>query len=375
MRPHLFVRRAAGIALTGVAHPIVGRHVVDVVAAVKVVEALLCGQIFAVIAEVPLADQIGVVARRLQHFGKRDLISQDAVDVVQELIGTEKVRRRPRVAVDDCREDDVVEIAARRVSARQHGKARRRTHRRRRVKVVHHHAVFGNGIDVGGVDRRRLFGILVAVRRDVGIRHIVHQYHEHVGRALAAGGDGIEIGVMPVPHPLDGRTSAQTHEHRIDERCRKHENYQHGYEKFCNAFRRKLLYDGDRCGQRDRKKAQHEVPPQPPAEAVRAPYEKVQKYACIDGKERRKQKDAYIAPLERAHKHRERVDKRKHQRRKRQKVETAREKHKRKHRVYAQQDKACHVVSDRRLDGLRSARARRVVAHFIVFHNFLLCSY
>ena len=78
MRAYDAARAAAGAVL----HPCVRRHVVDVVAAVEVVEALRGGEIFAVVAEVPFADGVGVVSYRVQHFGKGDLVAEHAVDVV-----------------------------------------------------------------------------------------------------------------------------------------------------------------------------------------------------------------------------------------------------------------------------------------------------
>ena len=57
------------------------RHVVDIVAAVEIVEALICGQVFAVIAEMPLAECARVVARRLESFGNGDFVAEHSVCV------------------------------------------------------------------------------------------------------------------------------------------------------------------------------------------------------------------------------------------------------------------------------------------------------
>ena len=87
MRVHLLGNAAH------LAHHIVGRHIVDVVAAVKIVEALIGGQILAVVAEIPFADKCGVVACGLQNLGKGNFVAKYAVHVAQELEGIEISRR------------------------------------------------------------------------------------------------------------------------------------------------------------------------------------------------------------------------------------------------------------------------------------------
>ena len=90
-----FLRVEVALLVHVVLNPVVRSHIVDVITAVEVVEALVCGQILTVVAEIPLADAARVVARRLQYFRKSDFIAQNSVDVVEELIGIEEVRRRP----------------------------------------------------------------------------------------------------------------------------------------------------------------------------------------------------------------------------------------------------------------------------------------
>ena len=64
------------------AHPVIGRHIVDVIAAVEVIETLICGEIFAIVAKVPLSDARRVVADRFQRFGNGDFVAQNTVHVV-----------------------------------------------------------------------------------------------------------------------------------------------------------------------------------------------------------------------------------------------------------------------------------------------------
>lgn len=135
-----------------VLNPVVRRHIVDVITAVEVVEALVCGQILTVVAEIPLADAARVVARRLQYFRKSDFIAQNSVDVVEELIGIEEVRRRPRIGLNVAGEYDVVEVSARGVSAREDGESRRRAYRGCGIEVVHHDSAVRDRVDVGSVD-------------------------------------------------------------------------------------------------------------------------------------------------------------------------------------------------------------------------------
>ena len=263
---HFGVGHALRVSAARVPHPVVGRHIVDVIAAVEIVKTLVGGQIFAVVSEVPLAYARGVVARSLQHFRKGHLVAEDAVHVEEELIGVEEVGGGPRVAVRDGGEDHVVEIAAGGISARQHRETRGGTHGRRGVEILHHHAVLRDGIDVGGVDGGSP-AREIAVRRDVRIRHVVHEYDEDVRRrALLFGGDGGEIGVMPLPQPVHHGAGSQVHEEGVYARRRDHE----GEHRARNAFERlavqEFAEEDEQHRHADGSEQQHEVPPQPFAE-------------------------------------------------------------------------------------------------------------
>ena len=93
---HFFACEVA-VFVNFVFHPVVRRHIVDVVAAVEIVEALVGGKVLTVVAEIPFAYAARVVACRLQDFGKGDFVAQNSVHVAKELIGVEKVRGRPRI--------------------------------------------------------------------------------------------------------------------------------------------------------------------------------------------------------------------------------------------------------------------------------------
>ena len=64
------------------AYPVIGRHIVDVITAVEVIETLIRGEIFAIVAKIPLSDARRVVADRFQRFGNGDFVAQNTVHVV-----------------------------------------------------------------------------------------------------------------------------------------------------------------------------------------------------------------------------------------------------------------------------------------------------
>lgn len=232
-----------------VLNPVVRRHIVNVITAVEVVEALVCGQILTVVAEIPLADAARVVARRLQYFRKSDFIAQNSVDVVEELIGIEEVRRRPRIGLNIAWEHHVVEVSARGVSAREDGESRRRAHGGCGIEVVHHDSAVRDGVDVGSVDGcvfgvgyraacRAYFVCEIAVCRDIAVRHIVHQNYEHVGLVLRRVFvfDACKIVVVSRLQTLNGWTAAQVHEENVHYRRAYHKERAYRASDFESGF-------------------------------------------------------------------------------------------------------------------------------------------
>ena len=68
-------------------------HIVDIVAAVEIIEALICGQILAVVAEMPLAEATGGIARSLESLGYGYLVAEHTVGIAAHLDGVEYTGR------------------------------------------------------------------------------------------------------------------------------------------------------------------------------------------------------------------------------------------------------------------------------------------
>ena len=111
VRAH-FLGVEVAVSVHVVLNPVVRSHIVDVITAVEVVKALIGGQILTIIAEIPLAYATRAVTRALQYFRKSDFVAQNSVHVVEELIGIEEVRGRPRIGLNIAGEHDVVEISS-----------------------------------------------------------------------------------------------------------------------------------------------------------------------------------------------------------------------------------------------------------------------
>ena len=96
VRAH-FLGVEVAVCVHVVLNPVVRSHIVDIITAVEVVKALIGGQILTIIAEIPLAYATRAVTRTLQYFRKSDFVAENAVNVVEKLIGIEEVRGRPRI--------------------------------------------------------------------------------------------------------------------------------------------------------------------------------------------------------------------------------------------------------------------------------------
>ena len=104
-------------------------HIVNVVASVEYVEALIRRQILAVVAKVPLAEASGIISRALENLCNRYFVAEHTVGVVEHFNTVKYARLRKRRKAVYRRINNVVGITAVRISARKSGETRGRAYR------------------------------------------------------------------------------------------------------------------------------------------------------------------------------------------------------------------------------------------------------
>ena len=117
---------AAGYLILSVLLPdVIERiHIVDIVAAVEIIEALICGQILAVVAEMPLAEAAGGIARSLESLGYGYLVAEHTVGIAAHLDGVEYTGRGEGREGVNGRIYNIICISAIGIASRERGKTR-----------------------------------------------------------------------------------------------------------------------------------------------------------------------------------------------------------------------------------------------------------
>ena len=126
-------------------------HVVYMVAAVEVVEALIRRQIFTVVAEVPFAEAAGGVPGGFEYLREGYLVAEHTVRIIEHFDTVKNTRLRKRREAVDRGVNHIVGIPSVRISARERGKTRRRTDGIARIKIGEIQSVFAYRINVRSV--------------------------------------------------------------------------------------------------------------------------------------------------------------------------------------------------------------------------------
>ena len=150
-------------------------HIVDIVAAVEIIEALIGRQILAVIAEMPLAEAACRIARSLESLGYGYLVAEHTVGITAHLDGVEYTGRGERRECVNGRIYDIVGISAIGIAPGERGKTCRRADGIARIEIRELRALFADAVDVRGIIYR-------AVRGNIAVAEIIHENEQDIGR-------------------------------------------------------------------------------------------------------------------------------------------------------------------------------------------------
>ena len=152
-------------------------HIVDIVAAVEIIEALIGRQILAVIAEMPLAEAAGRIARSLESLGYGYLVAEHAVGITAHFNGVEYTGRGEGREGVNGRIYDIIGISAIGIAPGERGKTRRRADGIARIEIRELRTLFADAVDVRGIIYRAVCG-------DIAVAEIVHENKQDIGRIL-----------------------------------------------------------------------------------------------------------------------------------------------------------------------------------------------
>ena len=194
-------------------------HIVDIVAAVEIIEALIGRQILAVIAEMPLAEAACRIARSLESLRYGYLVAEHTVGIAAHLDGVEYTGRGERRECVNGRIYDIVGISAIGIAPGERGKTRRRADGIARIEIRELRALFADAVDVRGIIYRAVCG-------DIAVAEIVHENEQDIGRILFCFifVYPLEVVVLTVPKTLGVGLRAQVHGQH-ERNGREHEQY------------------------------------------------------------------------------------------------------------------------------------------------------
>ena len=181
-------------------------HIVDIVAAVEIIEALIGRQILAVIAEMPLAEAACRIARSLESLRYGYLVAEHTVGIAAHLDGVEYTGRGERRECVNGRIYDIVGISAIGIAPGERGKTRGRADGIARIEIRELRALFADAVDVRGIIYRAVCG-------DIAVAEIVHENKQDIGRILFCFifVYPLEVVVLAVPKTLGVGLRAQVH--------------------------------------------------------------------------------------------------------------------------------------------------------------------
>ena len=181
-------------------------HIVDIVATVEIIEALIGRQILAVIAEMPLAEATGCVARSLESLRYGYLVAEHTVGIAAHLDGVKYTGRGEGREGVNSRIYDIVGISAIGIAPGERGKTRRRADGIARIEIRELRALFADAVDVRGIIYRAVCG-------DIAVAEIVHENKQDIGRILFCFifVYPLEVVVLTVPKALGVGLRAQVH--------------------------------------------------------------------------------------------------------------------------------------------------------------------
>ena len=152
-----------------------GGHIVDVMRAVKIIEALICGEVFSVVAQMPFSESSRSVTCVFEYFRYRDFVSQHTVAVCAHLKRVVYSRSTHGKRGIYRRIKHVVGVASVRISSRHKRKTRRGTYRIACIKI------FKIQTFLAYIVERRRGKYCISVERSISVTHIVHKYNKYVG--------------------------------------------------------------------------------------------------------------------------------------------------------------------------------------------------
>lgn len=152
-------------------------HIVDIVAAVEIIEALICGQILAVVAEMPLAEAAGGIACSLESLRYGDLVAEHTVGIAAHFNGIEDTGRGEGRECVNSRIYDIVGISAIGIAPCERGKTCGRADGIARIEIRELRALFADAVDVRSIIYRAVCG-------DITVAEIVHENKQDIGRIL-----------------------------------------------------------------------------------------------------------------------------------------------------------------------------------------------
>ena len=152
-------------------------HIIDIVAAVEIIEALIGRQILAVIAEMPLAEAACRIARSLESLRYGYLVAEHTVGITAHFNGIEYAGRGERRECVNGRIYDIVGISAIGIAPGERGKTRGRADGIARIEIRELRAFFADAVDVRGIIYRAVCG-------DIAVAEIVHENKQDIGRIL-----------------------------------------------------------------------------------------------------------------------------------------------------------------------------------------------
>ena len=150
-------------------------HIVDIVAAVEIIEALIGRQILAVIAKMPLAEATRRIACSLESLRYGYLVAEHTVGIAAHLDGIEYAGRGERRECVNGRIYDIVGISAIGIAPGERGKTRGRADRVARIEIRELRALFADAVDVRGIIYRAVCG-------DIAVAEIIHENEQDIGR-------------------------------------------------------------------------------------------------------------------------------------------------------------------------------------------------
>ena len=181
-------------------------HIIDIVAAVEIIEALIGRQILAVIAEMPLAEAACRIARSLESLRYGYLVAEHTVGIAAHFNGIEYTGRGERRECVNSWIYDIVGISAIGIAPGERGKTRGRADRVARIEIRELRALFADAVDVRGIIYRAVCG-------DIAVAEIIHENKQDIGRILFCFifVYPLEVVVLTVPKTLGVGLRAQVH--------------------------------------------------------------------------------------------------------------------------------------------------------------------